>query len=83
MREGKAALKRTQSKRCRDRQPSKQKGERFPVRLSCSVAASRKSAANFSIPVVLRLVGAFNGHAEVVGLFLRELGELHADFFQV
>ena len=32
---------------------------------------------------MLRLVGAFDGHAEVVGLFLRELGQLHADFFQV
>jgi hypothetical protein len=32
---------------------------------------------------MLRFVGAFDGHAEVVGLFLGELGELHADFFQV
>ena len=32
---------------------------------------------------MLRLVGAFHGHAEVIGLFLGELGELHADFFEV
>ena len=32
---------------------------------------------------MLRLVGAFDRHAEVVGLLFRELGELHADFFQV
>ena len=36
-----------------------------------------------SIPVVFRLVGAFDGHAEVVGWLLGELGQLHADFFQV
>jgi hypothetical protein len=35
------------------------------------------------IPVMLRLVRTFDGHAEIVGLFFGELGELHADFFQV
>ncbi len=35
------------------------------------------------VAVVLRLVWAFHRHAEVVGLFLGELGELHADAFQV
>jgi hypothetical protein len=71
-----------------------QRGERFPVRSCCSGAC--ESAVNAirvftnaatliqnSIPVVLRLVGAFHRHADVVGLFLGELGELHADFFQV
>jgi hypothetical protein len=28
-------------------------------------------------------VWAFDRHAEVVGLFLRELGQLHADAFEV
>ena len=68
-----------------------QRGERFPVRSCCSGAC--ESAVNAirvftnaatliqnSIPVVLRLVGAFHRHADVVSLFL---GELHADFFQV
>lgn len=32
---------------------------------------------------MLRLVWAFEGHAEVVGFFLRELGQLHADAVQV
>ena len=32
---------------------------------------------------MLRLVWAFGRHAEVVGLFLRELGQLHADAIQV
>ena len=32
---------------------------------------------------MLRLIRAFDGHAEVVGLFLGELGQLHADFFEV
>ncbi len=32
---------------------------------------------------MVRLVGAFDGHAEVVGLLLRELGQLHADLFEV
>jgi hypothetical protein len=32
---------------------------------------------------VLRLVGAFDGDAEVGGLLLREFRQLHADFFQV
>ena len=32
---------------------------------------------------MVRLVRAFDGHAEVIGLFLRELRELHADFFEV
>jgi len=39
-----------------------------------------------SIPIVLRLVGAFDGHAEVVvpqSGILREFGQLHTDFFQV
>jgi hypothetical protein len=36
-----------------------------------------------SIPIVPRLVRAFGRHAEVVSLFLRELGQLHADAIQV
>ena len=32
---------------------------------------------------MLRPVGAFHRHAEVVRLFLGELGELHADAFEV
>ena len=32
---------------------------------------------------MLRLVWAFGRNAEVVGLFLRELGQLHADAFEV
>ena len=33
---------------------------------------------------MLRLViGTFNRHTEIIGLFLRELGELDADFFEV
>jgi hypothetical protein len=32
---------------------------------------------------MLRLVGAFGRHAEVVGLFLGELGQLHANAFEV
>ena len=36
-----------------------------------------------SIPIVLRLVRSFHRHADVVGLFLGELGQLHADSLQV
>ena len=32
---------------------------------------------------MLQLIRPFDRHAEVVGLFLRELGQLHADFFEV
>lgn len=35
------------------------------------------------MPMALRLVGAFEGYAEIVGLFLGELGQLHADAIQV
>ena len=35
------------------------------------------------VPIVLRLVGAFGEHADVVGLLLGELRQFHADFFQV
>ena len=35
------------------------------------------------VAVVLRLVWAFRRHAEVVSLFLRELGELNANAFEV
>ena len=36
-----------------------------------------------SVTIVFRLVRAFHGHAEVIRLFLGELGELHANFFKV
>ena len=36
-----------------------------------------------SVAVVLRLVRAFDRHAEVVGLFVGQLGQLHADLLQV
>jgi hypothetical protein len=32
---------------------------------------------------MFRLIRPFDRHAEVVGLFLGELGQLHADFFEV
>ena len=32
---------------------------------------------------MLRLVRPFDWHAEVVGLFLRKLGQFHADAFEV
>ncbi len=32
---------------------------------------------------MVRLVRAVRRHAEIVRLFLRELGQLHADFFEV
>ena len=35
------------------------------------------------VAVMLGLVGAFDGNAEVVSLFHGELGELHADLFEV
>ena len=35
------------------------------------------------IAVVFSLVWAFDGHADVVGLSLRELGQVNAEFFQV
>ena len=35
-----------------------------------------------SIPVVPRLVWPFDRPAEIVGLFLRKLGELHANAFE-
>ncbi|HXB59818.1 MAG TPA: hypothetical protein VNU95_09645, partial [Candidatus Acidoferrales bacterium] len=57
----------------------KKKGERnfrSPF-LYCSKARRRL------IAIVLRFVGAFDGDAEVVGLFLREFGEFHADLFEV
>ena len=36
-----------------------------------------------SVPVVLRLVRPFERHAEVIGLFLRQRRQLHADLLQV
>jgi hypothetical protein len=35
------------------------------------------------VAIVLRLVWTFDGNAEVVGLLLGELGQLHADAFEV
>ena len=32
---------------------------------------------------MFRLIRPFHRHAEVIGLFLREFGQLHADFFEV
>ena len=39
--------------------------------------------AKSSVLVMLRLVRPIQRHAEVAGLFLRELGELHAELFEV
>lgn len=36
-----------------------------------------------SIPIVLRFVRPFNWHAEVIGLLLRELGQLYANAVEV
>src|ERR1051326_4123837 len=47
------------------------------------VPAKRDDALQNSIPVVLRLVRSFDWNAEIRGLILRELGELHADFLEV
>ena len=36
-----------------------------------------------SVPVVVGLVGAVDGYADVVGLFLGHLGELYAEVVEV
>jgi hypothetical protein len=62
----------------------------LPVRLDLNFDTS-SGCATFSpveaekgsIPVMLRLVGAFDGDAEMLRLFLGQLRQLHADLFQV
>ena len=51
-----------------------------PVLVRCP---DRCSGLSGSVSVVLRLVGAFQGYPKVVSLFLRELGQLHADAVEV
>ena len=50
--------------------------------LCCAATKGIQLQRNWTtlIAVVIRLVGAFDGHADVVGLLLGELGELDADF---
>ena len=42
-----------------------------------------KGQARFSVAVVIRLERAFTGHAQVLGLFLSQLGQLHIQLAQV
>ncbi len=39
--------------------------------------------ARISVPVMFRLVRPFHRYAKIVGLLLRELGQLYAHFFEV
>src|ERR1041385_3171689 len=46
-------------------------------------AAFASLSKNRLVTIVLGFVGPFDGHAKVIGLLLRQLGQLHTDFFQV
>ena len=46
-----------------------------------ALARRRKKAT--SVPVMLRLIRPFHGHADVVCLFLAQFGELNAYFLQM
>ena len=43
----------------------------------------RLQPVSLLVAIVLRLVGPFNRHADVGGLFLRELRQLHAQMIEV
>ena len=57
-------------------------GKKKPADRSAGVV-SKRGLTPFSVAVVLRLVRAFDRHAEVVGLLVGELGQLHADLLEV
>jgi squalene-hopene/tetraprenyl-beta-curcumene cyclase len=61
--------------------PGEGPGVRVPQRGDTVEATER--AIRWLVAVVIRLVRAFDGHADVVGLLLGELGELHADLGEV
>ena len=42
-----------------------------------------KGQVRFSVAVVIRLERAFTGHAQVLGLLLSQLGQLHIQLAQV
>jgi hypothetical protein len=60
----------------------RKKANGISVRLFYIVQVEPKARRRLTA-IVLGFVGAFKWHAEVVGLFLRKLGELHADLFEV
>jgi len=55
------------------------KANGFSIRLRACI----NDDAKISVPIMLRLVWAFDWHAEVVGLLLRKPGQLHTDAFEV
>ena len=55
------------------------KGEQFPVRL----IRNSKFKTRKLVAIVFRLVRAFDRHAKIFSLRFRQLGQHHADFFQM
>src|SRR5258708_2972719 len=55
----------------------------FAVSLPKSAAAAQPRYLPGLVPVILRLVRPFDGYADVLGLLLRELRQLHAEFCQM